>query len=385
MKYLGVVDSLGTGGAERSNADLWMYLRQRGVSVRVVVMRHRKEGTQDEILAAGFDVHFLRPGNLLAHAREIARVIGDWRPDVVHSTLFKSNLRVRLAKLFTGRFLHLESLVNTTYTRSRLADPAVNYFNLTAYWMLDTATVNLLADGYHAITQAVADHYHQRLFIPHRKMKVISRGRNANQFRNDATLRAAYHREFGIQEGDSVIITTGRQEYQKAHTLAINALGELKNTVGYRAFKYIMLGRAGTATDEIRQRVAHYDLGEQVIFTGHRYDVEQILPVGDLFFFPSRYEGLGVSLIEAQAAGLPVLCSDLPVFRETTTSSGTLYVDPYDSMTTAQTIASLLADPARRQRMGAENLRNFHNRFLLDKVHADMLDYFNHMVEQYEY
>ena len=376
MKYLGVVDSLGTGGAERSNADLWYHLKAQGVECRIIVMRHRHEGTQQEVLAAGFDVHFLHPGGVLAHAREIAGIIDDYRPDIVHSTLFKSNLRVRLAKLFAPKFDHVESLVNTTYTSSRLADPAVNYFNLTAYWLLDTLTITPFTDGMHAITQTVADHYHDRLFVPRRKLHVITRGRNPNPTVGDAANRAAYRKEFGLSDGEVMIITTGRQEFQKAHTRAIEALGYLKNQLKFDRFRYIMLGRPGTATPDIHAAIAEHGLGDYVVETGHRYDVERILPTGDLFMFPSRYEGLGVSLIEAQAAGLPVVCTDLPVFRETTTPENAIYVDPADTQGFATVIYELLQDRERRQRMGQASLQNFSSRFKLDNVHQAMHEYF---------
>ena len=376
MKYLGVVDSLGTGGAERSNADLWFYLRERGMDCRIIVMRHRHEGTEREVLDAGFDVHFLGGGGVLADAREIAGIIADYRPDVVHSTLFKSNLRVRLAKLFAPRFDHVESLVNTTYTSARLADPAVNYFNLTAYWLLDTVTIAPFTDGMHAITQTVADHYHQRLLVPRRKLHVVTRGRNPNPHVGNAANRDAYRREFGVAPGEFLIITTGRQEYQKAHTLAIEALGYLKNTLGFSGFRYVMLGRAGTATPEIHATIEAHGLRDRVIETGHRYDVERILPTGDLFVFPSRYEGLGVSLIEAQAAGLPIVCTDLPVFRETTTEANAVYLDPGDTPDFARQLHALIQDRQRRARMGQASLYNFSRRFALDRVHAAMYDYF---------
>ena len=59
MKILFVLDSLGTGGAERSTGDLWYFLRGEVVILRIVVLGKRKEGIEKQILAAGFDVVFL--------------------------------------------------------------------------------------------------------------------------------------------------------------------------------------------------------------------------------------------------------------------------------------------------------------------------------------
>src|SRR5688500_12975039 len=99
MKILHVIDSLGTGGAERSTAEIWYYLRAKGFELSIVVLKHRKEGIEQEILREGFNVTFLSKKGVLSQALEISEYIKAQRPDIVHSTLFMSNLRVRLARL----------------------------------------------------------------------------------------------------------------------------------------------------------------------------------------------------------------------------------------------------------------------------------------------
>src|SRR5688572_30302793 len=111
MRIMFVIDSLGTGGSERSTSFIWYYLRSiPGFEITIVVLRRRKEGIETEILKAGFQVIFLKSKGYFSQGKEIGHHIDIIKPDLVHSVLFKSNLRVRLARL-TRRFLHVESLV----------------------------------------------------------------------------------------------------------------------------------------------------------------------------------------------------------------------------------------------------------------------------------
>ena len=66
----------------------------------------------------------------------------------------------------------------------------------------------------------------------------------------------------------------------------------------------------GEDRERIEHKVKENNLMEKVIFTGLRSDVAELMQVMDVFVFPSRYEGLPVTLVEAQAAGLPCIISD---------------------------------------------------------------------------
>lgn len=381
MKYLAVMDSLGAGGAERSNTDFWIYARQHGVDVRIVVFSHKPHGTEREVLEAEFDVTFLKQSHPLINARELSNLIKNERPHVVHSTLFKSNLRTRLAKLFGASFLHVESLVNTTYDYKRLNDPNVVRYKMEGYRLMDGVTINLFADQLHAITNEVKKHYMRKLAVRPSTITVIPRGRNPNAYRDNDELRINYRKEFNVPDQAVLLISVGRQEFQKGHVYMLDALQYLRDELGTTNFRWLLLGREGHATRAINERIAEHKLADYVIRPGHRYDVEKILPATDLYVFPSLYEGLGVALLEAQAAGLPIVCSDIPVFHETTSTANAAYVEPLDRQGFAQTLKKLILDQPRRKKMGQISLANFDDRFQLDTVHAEMLAYFHRLVD----
>lgn len=66
----------------------------------------------------------------------------------------------------------------------------------------------------------------------------------------------------------------------------------------------------GSGRAAIRRKINRLGISSHVCFTGSRGDVPDLLQAMDVFVFPSHYEGLGISIVEAQAAGLPCLISD---------------------------------------------------------------------------
>src|SRR5688572_14599769 len=163
MKILFVMDSLGAGGAERSTADLWYFLRDAGVEVHIILLDHCSPGIEKEIVTAGFNTFFLAGLSLAKQSWAIVRKVKELKPNVVHSILFKANLRTRLARL-QHQFIHIESLVNCTYDKVRLKDPNVGKLAFYYYKLLDQYT-SFLVDHFHSITNTVRDHYVNELGI----------------------------------------------------------------------------------------------------------------------------------------------------------------------------------------------------------------------------
>lgn len=371
MKILFVMDSLGAGGAERSTADLWYFLRNVGVEVNIILLGHRTPGIEDEIVAAGFNTYFLSPGNVIKQSRAIVKKINEWKPDLVHSVLFNSNLRTRLARLQT-KFILIESLVNCTYDTIRLKDPNVGKLAFYYYKQLDKSTA-FLVDHFHSITQTVKNHYVSELGINASKITVVYRGRSAGA--QNPVKRSS----LGIHDNDFLIINTGRHEFQKGQIFIIQAVKELIQR-GYRNIKLLILGRDGNATKSIKKYVSDNGLSAYIIFGGYRSDATAILPLGDLFAFPSLYEGLGGALIEAQAAGLPIVCNNLAVLKEVVVEDQNAKIfSSEDVETIVQAILFFYENRSRATLFGEKSRKNFEEKFKLDKIHDEMLHLYRNL------
>ena len=113
-------------------------------------------------------------------------------------------------------------------------------------------------------------------------------------------------KEFGI-ENKFVVGHVGRFNYPKNHKFIIDVFNEVQKV---REDSVLMLVGDGDLRPEIEQKVQDLGLSDKVIFTGVRSDVNDLMQGMDVFLFPSLYEGLGIVLIEAQAAGLKCVISD---------------------------------------------------------------------------
>lgn len=375
MKVLYVQDSLGTGGAERSNAELWYYLRKQDVEINIVVLEHRKEGIENEILEAGFDVTFLSKGSFFSEVNQLKKLIKAYQPDLVHSSLLKSNLRVRFAKLGV-KFIHVESLVNCTYASIRYNDPRVNSRVLKLYEKMDKVSQKFGVDHFIAITKEVQNHYQEHFNISNNRISVIYRGRKPNLAISKLdTFHTELRKELSLPKDSPIFINVGRQEFQKAHIDILKAIKIADKELSAANAHFLFCGRRGNASPEIDNFIANNNLKTKIQFLGHRNDIYKLLAISDVFVFPSLYEGLGGALIEAQAARLPIICSDIPVFHEVVepTKNALLFEVQNADKLNLQLI-KLAKNATLREEMGAESLKNFQVKFQLESVNQQMLD-----------
>lgn len=383
MRILFVQDSFGAGGAESSNVLLWHYLRSQGIEVYIIVLSHKKEGYENEVIESGFNVLFLRAGNLLQHSYEIANHIQKLSPDIVHSVLFKSNIRVRLAKVFT-RFLHIEHLVSCTYDNIRLTDPQINKLGFHIYKYMDILTSIYGVNYFIAITKHVKKHYVKKVKIPESKINVIYRGRHDNSFiRQKSIFKNLIINELGVKNTDLILLHVGRQEYAKGHLVLLKSLTNLYHNHYdlWKEIKILFCGREGNETTAISSYLKQHEfLSENILWLGHRKDIPQLMAAADIFVFPSWYEGLGGSLIEAQAAALPIICSNLTVFQEVVNENDNALMFPVgDHDNLATKIIRLIKDEDLRRSMGNKSLLNFNENFKLDKINEDTLNYYRQL------
>ena len=111
--------------------------------------------------------------------------------------------------------------------------------------------------------------------------------------------------EFGLN-GKFVIGNVARFSYQKNHEFLIDVFEKLYSEND--SYRLLLVGD-GENYANIKQIVKHKDLEDVVVFLGRRDDVADILQAIDAFVFPSRFEGLGMVVVEAQCSNLPCICS----------------------------------------------------------------------------
>ena len=110
--------------------------------------------------------------------------------------------------------------------------------------------------------------------------------------------------QFGFDKNDFVFMSTGQISVRKNHEVIIRALSKIHD----KRIKYLIVG-FGELEEKLKTLTRELGIDDRVVFAGYRGDVKQLLHAVDAFAFPSLQEGLPVALMEAMAAGLPIVCS----------------------------------------------------------------------------
>lgn len=135
--------------------------------------------------------------------------------------------------------------------------------------------------------------------------RVVPNAIDVKQYQFDETVRQTVRDEIHL-DNKFVIGHVGRFDPTKNQSFLIDILAEVRKQYD----TVLLLVGDGDLKEKVKKRAEAVGLSESVIFTGKRSDVNELMQAMDVFVFPSLYEGLPLTTIEAQAAGLPCLISD---------------------------------------------------------------------------
>lgn len=175
----------------------------------------------------------------------------------------------------------------------------------------------------------------------------------------------------GIRDNDFVLGTVSVLRSWKGHDLLLDAARDLRAAVP--GLRIVIVGD-GPQRERLRARVEDEGLREIVTMTGHREDVAELLSAMDVFVFPSTgNEGVPQAVLQAMAAGLPVVASSLPSIAEVVREGETgLLFPPGDGPALVEKVLHLAGDADLRRRMGEAGRIQVRERFsesgMLDRL-----------------
>lgn len=140
-----------------------------------------------------------------------------------------------------------------------------------------------------------------------RQARIIKNGIDTSRFAFNTAKRNEYRKKLGISETCFVVGHVGRFSYAKNQTFLINVFKHLTEEV--TDSKLLLIGE-GEDRETIETQIQGLGLTDKVILTGNVGNVQDYLQAMDVFVFPSHFEGFGIVVLEAQAAGLPCVVSD---------------------------------------------------------------------------
>jgi len=207
--------------------------------------------------------------------------------------------------------------------------------------------------------------------IDPRKVRVIHNGIDLERFRPDTPLRRA---DLGLPDDAPVVGVVAGLRPEKAHDTFLRAAAVVRDRLP--SARFVLIGD-GPERERLAGLTGALGLESRVHFLGRRDDVADLLPLLDLSVLPSRSEAFPLAILEAMAAGRPVVASEVGSIPDMVVPEETgLLVPPDDVGRLADAIARLLADPGLARRMGEagrEQVQRFDVRRMVREV-EDLFD-----------
>lgn len=193
--------------------------------------------------------------------------------------------------------------------------------------------------------------------LPEDRLSVIRSAVDFQRYQHPAE-RGRLVEEFGIAADELAIAAAGQLIPRKGHRYLLEAMAEVNRRM--RKVRLVVFGQ-GSLEADLKAHAAALELGETVSFAGFRGDLDDYLGAFDLLVHPALREGLGVIMLKAAAAGVPVVAFDVAGSREAVApgATGTL-VTPKDSAALAEAIVQMAGGAVQRKRYaeaGRERMR----------------------------
>ena len=362
LKVLLVTVGMDIGGTEGQLLEIASRLDRRRFDVTVCILKPLG-CVGHELMARGIPVTSLH-GKGAWDVRVLYRLVREVRriqPDVVHSFLFFANVAARLACLVEGRSVVVSSYRALPFwtTRSR------RLIDQSTAWMVDAMTCCS-----EAVRREVVRSFEQR----HIPIVTIHNGIDVEQWTNQmsAEVRPAVE----LRPNLPVIGTVCRlKEPGKGLTTLLEAVALLQQN-GTPMCQVLIVGD-GPAAESLHGLAARLSISKSVVFTGSRRDVPQLMGLLDVFVLPSHYEGFGIAIAEAMAAGKPVVATTVGGIPEIVKHEETgLLVPPAQPAALADAIRRCLERPQWARQLGANGRRRASAEFAISgTVHRHELLY----------
>lgn|GEM_PF-134557 len=368
IRLLWLIDSLTAGGAEALTVRFVRAVEEhnrstdepaRRIEPVVAFLKRLGDNPHEEALCAlGVEPVFLDARHLrdLAAFRRLLRLVRERKITVIHAHLAYASIWAVVAGRLTRRpvaaSLHVAPSEAPPWSREGLR-------RTLRAWLLTRSWVQPVA-----VSQAVARGWERNTVIPRDRIRVIPNGVDVRDFHvggdghdGESETRDRVRRVrnetrscLGLSDTATMVLTVAVLRRGKGLDLLIEAaprvLAEQPGT------RFVIVGD-GPERAALARRIADRDLGGRVVLTGFRRDVPELLAAADVFALPSREDAYPTVLLEAAAAGVPVVAAETGGVAEIVTAGETgILVPPEDPEALASALVELVAAPGERRRLG---------------------------------
>jgi glycosyltransferase involved in cell wall biosynthesis len=277
----------------------------------------------------------------------LRRLIRASRPDLVH-------LHSRIGADVMGGIAARLGGVPVIHTR-RVDNPELRWMVALKYRLYDRVVA--ISEGIGQVLLAEG--------LPADKLRVVRSAVDLETYARPCA-RNVIATRLGVPEDGLLIGVVAQLIARKGHGDLLDALPPLLDR--YPSLRVLFFGK-GPLAQTLQERVDRDGLHGRVQLVGFRDDLAELLPCLDLVVHPARMEGLGVSLLQAACAGVPIIASRAGGIPEAVRDGENgLLVPPGDVTALREAIDTLLSDPARRRMLGARGQALMAREFSIDAM-----------------
>jgi glycosyltransferase involved in cell wall biosynthesis len=361
-----VLPGLGRGGTEKHVLELASRIDPNRFSP-CVVSTSTDGAMKTEFTERGIPVFefpyrglSLRPATCLPLLRDaraffgsFGRIFTERRIAIVHAYLPAGNVLGMAAAL--GRSAKVRIVSKRALCRYKEGHPVYSHFEDLANFAADAVMVN---------SQAVAQDVRRTERFVEGKMFLVYNGLAIPPGEGAGT-PAPPPADLGLPADAAPVTYVANLREDKGHLCLVEAAREVVQA--YPAVRFLFVGREDSEAARVRERIRQLGLQRHILLIGSRRDVVRILGASRLTVHPGEQEGFSNAILEAMAAGLPVVASDSggnPEALEDGVSGKLVPAGDAGALTSA--ILALLRDPVRAEAMGRAAMKRVRSRFSLD-------------------
>ena len=301
IRILQVIGIMNRGGAEAMIMNLYRHIDREKIQFDFVEHTTEKAAFDEEIISMGGKIYHCPKYTVTNHFQYC-----QWWNNFFSE--HASEYSVVHGHIGSTATIYLKIAKNYgLYTIAHSHNSNGTYYIKEVIYRCISFPTRYIADYFIGCSEkAGKDRYGKKIISKKEKYYILNNAIDTQQYSYSVSMRETIRKSFGLTD-EIIIGHVGRFETQKNHKFLIDIFSRIlsKN----RNIKLLLVGDGPLKKDVLKQ-VEGMGIQDSVIFAGIRSDVNRVLQRMDVFVMPSLFEGLPVSLVEAQATGLPCVISD---------------------------------------------------------------------------
>ena len=294
IRILQIIGSLNMGGAENLIVNLYKNIDRRVIQFDFLLYdKPQGKNYYDEVIKLGAQIYYVpsKKDGLIRNYKAIKEIVKLHRYSIVWKNTDNCFAGMDIIAAKHGRAQRC--ILHSHNTWGLRLQRELHY--------LTRPLVNVFTNSRWACGEAAG-----KWMFGNRKFIVVNNGIDLNYFCYREEIRNEYRETLGLQ--DKIVVgNIGRFEPQKNHSFMIDVFSEFCKKEEQAVL--VLIGEGGLQ-EEIKGQARKRGIEDKVLFLNTRTDTAELLQMMDIFIMPSKFEGFGIALLEAQATGLPCIASD---------------------------------------------------------------------------